>query len=86
MEHRFGQELSYTRKTLTHCLNTKKNCPTGGHGVLDGIYSGDNSGRREIPVHLLAKERQKIYRHTKEGKEVNKQEQRAPICISTKNA
>jgi hypothetical protein len=30
-----------------------------------------------VPAHLLAKERQKIYRYTKEGKEVNKQEQRA---------
>jgi len=30
-----------------------------------------------IPVHLLAKERQKLYKHTKEGKEVNKQDHRA---------
>jgi len=30
-----------------------------------------------IPVHLLAKERQRMYIHTKEGKEVNKQDHRA---------
>lgn len=30
-----------------------------------------------IPVHLLAKERQKMYIHIKEGQEVSKQEQRA---------
>jgi len=29
-----------------------------------------------IPVHLLAKERQKLYKLTKEGKEVNKQDHR----------
>lgn len=38
-----------------------------------------------IPVHLLAKERQKIYRHTKEEKEVNKQEQRASTYKECQN-